>query len=160
MVSVGGGERNGRRSLNMEVNLVPFIDLLSACICFLLVCAVWIQMQSLPIKQSHGTEGMDSGGPLFNLVVTFQNKGKLSLQFMKNGKTLRSASVQGDSIEKMENALNSSLDAILAGERSNQGNLVGSVAITPANGVSYLELVRVVDLMRQRHIVNIGISPG
>lgn len=36
--------RGGRRSLNAAINLVPFIDLLSFCISFLLITAVWTQM--------------------------------------------------------------------------------------------------------------------
>ena len=35
---MGGG---GKKSVNVELNLVPFIDLLSTLICFLLITAVW-----------------------------------------------------------------------------------------------------------------------
>ena len=34
----------GKRELNSDINLVPFIDLLSVCICFLLIAAVWLQL--------------------------------------------------------------------------------------------------------------------
>ncbi len=52
---LGGG--NGRRkSLDAEINLVPFIDLLSMCICFLLMTAVWMQVGAVQVKQSHGTD--------------------------------------------------------------------------------------------------------
>jgi biopolymer transport protein ExbD len=50
-VSVEGGKGRGRR-LNAELNLVPFIDLLSVCITFLLATAVWIELSSMPVDQA------------------------------------------------------------------------------------------------------------
>jgi biopolymer transport protein TolR len=41
---IGGG---GKRNVNAELNLVPYIDLLSTLICFLLITAVWQQIDAL-----------------------------------------------------------------------------------------------------------------
>ena len=47
-VSLPGGGGGGRgRNQNAELNLVPFIDLLSACITFLLATAVWRDRKSV-----------------------------------------------------------------------------------------------------------------
>jgi biopolymer transport protein ExbD len=52
-VSLPGGGGGGRgKSQNFDLNLVPFIDLLSVLITFLLVTAVWLQMSSLDTEQS------------------------------------------------------------------------------------------------------------
>ncbi|MSP25567.1 MAG: biopolymer transporter [Myxococcales bacterium] len=40
-VDVGGGGK-GKRQLNMEINMIPFIDLLMVTIMFLLITAVWV----------------------------------------------------------------------------------------------------------------------
>jgi len=48
-IQAGGGK--GRRNLDFELNLVPFIDLLSCCISFLLITAVWTQMAQLDTTQ-------------------------------------------------------------------------------------------------------------
>lgn len=40
----GGGGGGDKRSANAEINLVPYIDLLSTLICFLLITAVWQQV--------------------------------------------------------------------------------------------------------------------
>lgn len=40
-VDVGGGGKGGRKSLDSEVNMIPFIDLLMVTISFLLITAVW-----------------------------------------------------------------------------------------------------------------------
>src|SRR3954470_6333047 len=39
-ISVGGGH-GGKKSVDSEIPLVPFIDLLLCCVMFLLVTAVW-----------------------------------------------------------------------------------------------------------------------
>jgi len=56
-VDTGGG-KGGKKSLNADLNLVPFIDLLVCCICFLLITAVWSQMARIEVNQrGPGTTG-------------------------------------------------------------------------------------------------------
>ena len=43
-----------KKSLDSELNLVPFIDLLSCLISFLLITAVWTQITSLKVTQTGG----------------------------------------------------------------------------------------------------------
>src|SRR5438477_6455500 len=43
--------KGGKKPLDAAINLVPFIDLLSCCISFLLITAVWSQ---LAIIEAHG----------------------------------------------------------------------------------------------------------
>jgi biopolymer transport protein ExbD len=47
-----GGAR-GKRSLDLEIPLVPFIDLLCSLIVFLLMTAVWTQIARLELKQGN-----------------------------------------------------------------------------------------------------------
>jgi biopolymer transport protein ExbD len=54
---VAGSAKKGRKKgLNFELNLVPFIDVLSTCICFLLVTAVFINLGSFQVNQAVGSE--------------------------------------------------------------------------------------------------------
>jgi biopolymer transport protein ExbD len=48
----GGRSSGGKKSLNVELNLVPFIDLLTCLICFLLMAAVWVQIGRISVTQS------------------------------------------------------------------------------------------------------------
>jgi biopolymer transport protein ExbD len=50
-VSIDTGGGGGKKSLDAELNLVPFIDLLVCCICFLLITAVWTQMARIEVNQ-------------------------------------------------------------------------------------------------------------
>lgn len=48
-----------KKSLDMELNLVPFIDLLSCLISFLLITAVWTQISALKVR-SQGNSPSDA----------------------------------------------------------------------------------------------------
>jgi len=61
-MSSGGGVSGGKRGVNVELNLVPFIDLLSTLICFLLITAVWQQIQVISTNTSQ-TTASDSPAP-------------------------------------------------------------------------------------------------
>jgi biopolymer transport protein ExbD len=50
----GGGGRG--RSVAADLNLVPFIDLLSVCITFLMVTAVWTQISTMQVDQNISNE--------------------------------------------------------------------------------------------------------
>lgn len=50
--------RFGKRSFDAPVNLVPYIDLMTTIITFLMLTAVWIQMSALEVQ--NGTGGQES----------------------------------------------------------------------------------------------------
>ena len=45
-------EKGGGRTTNVDLNIVPFIDLMCVCIIFLLVTAVWTQVSMIQIGSS------------------------------------------------------------------------------------------------------------
>jgi biopolymer transport protein ExbD len=50
-VSVDSGGKSGRKALNADLNLVPYIDLLTCMVAFLLITAVWTQLARLSAQQ-------------------------------------------------------------------------------------------------------------
>ena len=50
-VSVDTGGKSGKKPLNAELNLVPYIDLLTCMVAFLLITAVWTQLARLQVQQ-------------------------------------------------------------------------------------------------------------
>jgi len=46
-VSIDSGGGKGRKGVDAELNLIPFIDLLSVCILFLLMTAVWVHISKM-----------------------------------------------------------------------------------------------------------------
>ncbi len=46
--------RSGKRPLDTEINVIPFIDLMAVTIAFLLITAVWTQAGTLPASRAGG----------------------------------------------------------------------------------------------------------
>lgn len=63
-ISVGNGPRGRRKSLDADLNLVPYIDLLTCMIAFLLIAAVWTQLSRLQVQQRGQGEAGDETAPL------------------------------------------------------------------------------------------------
>ena len=53
----GGGDR--RKPLSADLNLVPYIDLLTCMVAFLLITAVWTQLATLQITQKGAAPGIE-----------------------------------------------------------------------------------------------------
>ncbi|MGZ3458154.1 MAG: ExbD/TolR family protein [Archangium sp.] len=51
-MDVGGGK--GKKSLDVAINLTPFIDLMAVTISFLIMTAVWTQIGRLQVSQAGG----------------------------------------------------------------------------------------------------------
>ena len=62
-VSVDEGGGGGRRSVNADLNLVPYIDLLMCMVSFLLITAVWSQLARLEVKQQGEAQAADLEPP-------------------------------------------------------------------------------------------------
>jgi biopolymer transport protein TolR len=63
MAHIDTGGRGGRAS-NFELNLVPFIDLMSVLITFLLISAVWTQVSMIQLGASFASPRQDQETPI------------------------------------------------------------------------------------------------
>ena len=68
------GGNGGKRSLDAEINLVPFIDLLCSLIAFLLMTAVWMQVSSLELKQGSKDDNVTPPEQEQSLLQVFINE--------------------------------------------------------------------------------------
>src|SRR3954469_19154884 len=75
-VSVDSGDKSGKKSVNADLNLVPYIDLLTCMVAFLLITAVWTQLARLEAHQKgQGQAGEQDQPPEKQLkVVVVVNK--------------------------------------------------------------------------------------
>ena len=171
-----------KKELNQEINLTPFIDLLSTIVCFLLISAVWVQIGSLEIKQSKGTEATTKKSR-FEMDLKFKSPSLVHLSLKKNGRRIQSFKVKGKDNQAMARNLDSKLEEWLKtgrkgkkkqletalkthrGRYRGQGGSGGSqrkiemALVTPKRGVSYGDMVAVLDVLRKNRIVNIGVIP-
>jgi len=107
----GGGNigKGSRKSLDFDLNLTSFIDLLSTITCFLLISAVWVQIGTMEIKQSHGTDVAAAPKDALDLDLVFKGPAEVSVNLKKNGKPVKSMSVKTTSYEELLTKLNETI---------------------------------------------------
>jgi biopolymer transport protein TolR len=79
-VAVETGGKGGRKSVNSDLNLVPYIDLLTCMVVFLLMTAVWTQLARIDVTQkgqAQSAEQTDEKPPETRLVVVINDDGFL-----------------------------------------------------------------------------------
>jgi biopolymer transport protein TolR len=76
-VSVESGNKSGKKPLNADLNLVPYIDLLTCMVAFLLITAVWSQLARLEAHQKGPGQAGEDTPPekVFKLVVVVNSEG-------------------------------------------------------------------------------------
>ncbi len=148
----------GKRDLDAQLNLTPFIDLLSTCVCFLLVTAVWIQIGTVEIKQSLGTEAAADKKETFDLDLVFTNATELRLNLKKDGKQVKFVDVKAETSEAMLIKLNEAIiSQVLVSKDLSNPITIATATITPRSTVNYGEMVSALDVLRKNKIVNIGV---
>ena len=94
-VDTGGGGGKGKRAVDQEINMIPFIDLLMVTISFLLITAVWSSMARLnasaqvPSSKTTTTKTKDdkeNDPSVLHVRVSDKDK-KFILQWQKGTKT-------------------------------------------------------------------------
>src|SRR3954468_3355967 len=75
-VSVQAG-KSSRKSLNADLNLVPYIDLLTCMVAFLLITAVWTQLARLSAQQKGQGQAGEETPPIktVKIVVIVNQEG-------------------------------------------------------------------------------------
>ena len=82
MASIDNGNAHGgRRTINQELALVPFIDLLLCCVMFLLVTAVWAEL---------GQMGANLPGAAADSLAPHRNEISLEVAVSQQGFVVRS----------------------------------------------------------------------
>lgn len=145
-----GPSPGGKRAMDVDINLVPFIDLLSCCIAFLMAVAVWTQVARIdvtPSPQGPAAEEKQEDDQLkLNIVLTstgytLSDGSGTSLQIAKTGKDFNDAD----------------LDAKLKAIRTSFTTET-KVNITSEDGIAYRHLIGAMDLCLKNGFT--GISVG
>lgn len=146
----------GKKELNAELNLTPFIDLLSTCVCFLLITAVWLEIGTVEIKQSHGTEAAESKKETYDLDLVFQSPLQAHLNLKKNGKRVKKIAVKEENFDNFLSQFEVALNEHVLNFK-NKAITIASATITPRSSVNYGNLISTLDVLRRNKIVNIGV---
>lgn len=148
-----------RRSLDGEINLVPFIDLLSMCICFLLMTAIWIELGSIQLHQILGSEGMDSQHPV-EVAVQLQAPNRYHVSLEQQGRVLQAMEVAGETREQAQSRLSTFLGQLQALVMAQSQAVSMSGRVVPSSQVDYGEMVGVLDLLKGYGISALAVVPA
>jgi len=151
-MDLGTGGKGKKKPLDTAINLVPFIDLMAVTISFLIMTAVWNQINRLQVSQSGGPSSSDTPPEVKTL--------PLNLLISERGFTISSGGSSLD-IPKINGAYifchGSGKDLI--DEKCEDTTLVGAlkkikaevpeqrnITVQCEDGVKYQDLVRVIDV--------------
>ena len=156
MASVeNSGSKNGKRSLNMELNLVPFIDLLSMCICFLLMTAVWLQLSTIKVHQSLGTTASSQEAPslAYQVDVEVINNKTIQVEVKTDKKLVKKETLTGGDVAELFEKAKTTLT------KYQQERGVGTLLLTPHQDVTYSQMISFFDSLKAIGIQNFGVVP-
>ncbi|MEQ1875425.1 MAG: biopolymer transporter ExbD [Bdellovibrionia bacterium] len=161
MASVGPqGNQGGKRSLDAEINLVPFIDLLSMCICFLLMTAIWVEVGSIEIRQILGTEASAVTKESLDLQIRLDATKKMNVTLEKSGRPVQAFVIENDGnnlrLPQLGQYVAQLMGAII-GPNGESPDLTARVI--PTANVNYAELVSVLDIVRGYGVSNLAVVP-
>jgi biopolymer transport protein ExbD len=145
-----------------ELNLVPFIDLLSACICFLLIAAAWLEVGTLQVKQEFGVDAPDADAAKVEIEARLVESLSTTVTLKQGGKTLRMFGVAAATREALQADLAAKLRATLhelAIDTDEQiAARVAQATIVADGKAPYSTMVTVMDALRRQHIVNLAVA--
>jgi biopolymer transport protein TolR len=157
--SFGGHSSGRRRSLDGEMNLVPFIDLLSMCICFLLMTAIWIEVGSIQLHQLIGTEStIDAKHPL-ELQVTLESPTSYRVSLQQQGRVVQEFPISGANLNEAQGRMGTLMAQLQNMVLTRFPGAEISASITPSVKVNYGELVSILDILKGYGISALAVTP-
>jgi biopolymer transport protein ExbD len=147
----------GKRELNSDLNLTPFIDLLSTLICFLLISSVWVQVASMDLKQSHGTSA-GAARESAAVDVILGKPGVATLILKMGSRSLNRTTITADSTAELVVKLQKQI-ITYKNLPALKNATIESVLVAPHAQVMHGDMVKVLDGFRVNGITNIGVKP-
>jgi len=151
-INVGGGH-GGKKSVDSEIPLIPFIDLLLCCVMFLLVTAVWNQLARLDANQKQpGQQAPDDPPPEEHI--------KVVLQVQASGYVI--ASTAGDRVEIPKVGDKFDLEQLREKlqERKRLEPNRKDLVVAPEDGVMYSDVVEAMDTVVGEGFPDMSLSDG
>lgn len=142
--------RHGKKHLDFEINLIPCIDLLSVCICFLLLTAVWLQVGSMNVKQAIGGQAAADTPKKPQLWVNMGVDGEMTLNIKESTSIPRKLASIKLKIVDLAKTLTQlkSLDPKL-----------NTVLIQPRAQSEYDEIIALMDEFKKAGLTDLGVVP-
>ena len=144
--------KGGKKSLDAELNLVPFIDLLSCCISFLLITAVWTQIAGLQVASSGGPEQQQKETQTIDVKLLLTEKGYSLSMAGANIDIPKLNGQQGPAFDRK--TLTEKLKTLKASLPDQS-----AITVQPEDAVAYSDLVETVDTCLGQQLRNVTVAP-
>jgi biopolymer transport protein ExbD len=149
--------RGRKKGLNFELNLVPFIDVLSVCICFLLVTAVFINLGSIHVSQAVGSEADKSQKQTGSVTVSLGSGG--DVRFEAKGVKGISQDFSLVTIKGAGGKINYTKTEEWIRSFSSRFTSVKTVMMMPNPTSKYDDLIQLMAMFKKNSMDQIGIAP-
>jgi biopolymer transport protein TolR len=146
-----------KKHLDFEINLIPCIDLLSVCICFLLLTAVWLNIGSMNVKQAVGGQPAAETEKKPVLWVFLGDGGQIQLDLQQTSLVpagLRKISIPGSEGKSNMPELTKIIEQYKALEPSLRTALIQPRAQSP-----YEDIIGLMDEFKRLNLVDLGVAP-
>jgi biopolymer transport protein ExbD len=144
--------KGGKKPLDAAINLVPFIDLLSCCISFLLITAVWTQLARMDVTQKgQGAAGSTDEKPPEPTV-------NLTLYIDKDGYTFAKSTGESTPIPMKGDDYDYSRLADILKEAKTAYPDKNDIAVKSDDSVIYNKIIRTMDIVLSGGFHDIGLS--
>ena len=147
---VGG---QNKKSLDVELNLLPVFDVLSVCICFLLMTVVWMQVGSIKTSQALGGQSQAETKNPPSIWLTVDEKSNVVFSF-KNTKSKMNDKI----VRSKDGQVNLNL---LKNQIANMAKThnIEIALLMPASNTSYDNIIQIMDSLKEANVKDVGLSP-
>jgi biopolymer transport protein ExbD len=151
-IAVGGGH-GGKKNVDSEIPLIPFIDLLLCCVMFLLVTAVWNKLARINANQQQPGQQAQMDQPP-------EERIRLYLQVKNTGYVIAGTDGTNIEIPKAGDQFdNEGLRQKLADRKEQEPNR-RDLIVAPEDGVLYSDVVAAMDEVVGAGFLDMSLSDG
>lgn len=146
------------KDFDYQLDLTPFISLLSVCICFLLLTVAWFQIGSLSVRQvmggdtSQGIEKEDTP----SVWIYMNPEKRIEVRLKKGQKALSQKLIKSSAGGEVFNF--KEFKKYIVNLKNQQSDL-NKAFIFPQEQVLYEDIVKIMDGIRHAGIFSMGLSP-
>jgi len=149
---------NGKKDLNFELDLLPFISMLSCCICFLMLTAVWTNIRTLNIEQGLGHESSRANQSASSLWVIVDGNGSVELS-VKDAPQMPAAFNKISVYPSSQGKIDIQQIERIAAQMNQKLPDLKTALIMPKSKVAYGDVITLMDRLKKHNISEVGIAP-
>lgn len=144
------------KELDFEVNLLPFLSVLSICICFLLTSTVWNRMGFIGVNQAIGDELPSTGANPDMVIFKVQTSGHYLMQWRRGSDSSTASEkripMQPNKSWTAEAIKKEIFDFVKVSK-------IKTVIVMPEIGVKYGQTIALLDQLKALS-VSVGLAPA